>query len=90
MFVITKNDLINSKIQIIDVVEEEDQYIEAFEILMEDCLKYTKEGFSIKIIDKYRIELKKVGLLTSPLTYIYELHPFDEPKLKVVKDQEQQ
>lgn len=86
MFVITKNNLADSTIEIIDVVDEEDQFIEAFEIMTNDCLKYVEEGFSIKIINKHRIELKKLGIFTSPVTYIYELHPFKEPELSIIKE----
>jgi len=80
MFIITKNDLENSKISIVDVVED-GVYIEAFEILMDDCLKLDALEYSFKILDKYRVQVKKIGYLSNPIVFIYDIHPFKENQL---------
>ena len=69
MFIITKIDILNNKSYIVDVVEEEGEFMEAYESLLIDSDQYL-EDHSVKNINKNRVEVYKRGLLGSYLLYV--------------------
>lgn len=89
MFIISKLDTINNKVLIVDV-EEEGDFMKAYEALLDDILQYLEkpEEFSVKNLTKSRVQVYKKGYMGSILAFVYEIHPFNEESLKIVRDEQ--
>jgi hypothetical protein len=74
MFIITKFSVLDLKPTVCGVVENGEGFMKGYEILLNSIEEY-KDEFSVKHVDKTRIEVFKKGVVYgSTLMYIFEIH----------------
>lgn len=88
MFIISKLDVINNRVFIVDVIEEEGAFMDAYESILNDIIPYLEKQteYSTKNITKSRVEVFKRTFTGNILNFVYEIHPHDEPQITILKN----
>lgn len=74
MFVLTKYDIQEQKSEVCCVIDNANGFMEAYEVILNKLTAY-KEDYSVKNVEKGRVEVFKKGYLYgSYLCYIFEIH----------------
>jgi hypothetical protein len=74
MFIVTKIVVSDQKSTVCGVVDNDEGFMKGYEILLNSINEYD-ESFSVKHVDKNRIEVFKKGVIYgSTLMYVFEIH----------------
>ena len=81
MFIVTKLIVLENRTEIIKVVDSSEEFDDliAYSALITDALK-NKDNYSIKNIDKNRVEVYHKSIFGNTLELCYELHEIDDEK----------